>query len=753
MRKEHNFHSFIKKRHLEFGGNNYVSDSGKCFIFQRFVAMVAALIALVATPNLAFSQGMMDGRERVVTPDEIGRAIGNNLEHPYLYFSSDEVPELRERIASDPVLKEIFKTMLAESNRLLFTPVEKDAPVQNKNPRYTGNWDYHRYIDNAWENALQLAFVYQMTGETKYAEKAFEFAELVCDVPNWNDRAHMFPTIYSRIMPYNVPDDQYVFSFDLYTGHTATSLATVYDWIYDYMDIRQRDRIRGALMEKAVTLVHGNWDYHWWAWSIRCNWLTHCASGVGMASLALLTENPELVDVVAESYNRIWLTFNEIGQDGGWQEGTGYAFNNPQWAVLYGVPLKRMTGGKYTILNNPRMRDQGVSFFIWTLLPPNQKVNFGDTGSRMTRSSSIFNTFAEEMQSPEAAWYAKEYCGDSRNSFWDIIFPPTTVEPAEPEMKSRHYRTVDYVVMRSSFTDLETVTLVSKAGRHTDPHHGHLDCGDWGVHWRGESYIRGIGNIPYDEKCFDDVRWTYPQAGSQGQNVIFVNGERQIPGKWRGQPMDESIGGDVLEYRYGDAREYVLMDGTNAYPQKELKGWRRHLILDKPVVTVVLDEIKSAKGALIESRIHPIIESANRGAQTQSRRQSTGNDNLMGNVTIPDDNAYLLIKGRSGMMALIAVADDPVSYVPDSHAYLPIQKEARLRKIPFVDTELTTSGTETTISTIVLPVANEAEAREVSQSVNRTVDRDGNLTLSFTAKNQTHEYRYERSDDGLVLDR
>ena len=104
-------------------------------------------------------------------------------------------------------------------------------------------------------------------------------------------------------------------------------------------------------------------------------------------------------------------------------------------------------------------------------------------------------------------------------------------------------------------------------------------------------------------------------------------------------------------------------------------------------------------------------------------------------------------------MALIAVADDPVSYVPDSHAYLPIQKEARLRKIPFVDTELTTSGTETTISTIVLPVANEAEAREVSQSVNRTVDRDGNLTLSFTAKNQTHEYRYERSDDGLVLAR
>ncbi len=198
-------------------------------------------------------------------------------------------------------------------------------------------------------------------------------------------------------------------------------------------------------------------------------------------------------------------------------------------------------------------------------------------------------------------------------------------------------------------------------------------------------------------------------------------------------------------------REYVLMDGTNAYPRQELKGWRRHLILDKPVVTVLLDEIESAKGALIESRIHPITESTRGAPQMQGRRQSSGNANLMGNITIPEDNAYLLIKGSSGMMALIAVADDPVRYVPDSHAYLPIQKDATLRKIPYVDTELTTSGTETMISTIVLPVANEAEAREVSQSVKRTVDRDGNLTLSFTAKNQSHEYRYEKSDEGLVL--
>ena len=183
-----------------------------------------------------------------------------------------------------------------------------------------------------------------------------------------------------------------------------------------------------------------------------------------------------------------------------------------------------------------------------------------------------------------------------------------------------------------------------------------------------------------------------------------------------------------MEYRYGDDQEYVLMDGTNAYPKQELKGWRRHFILDKPVVTVVLDEIKTASGALIESRIHPI-----------------------GEVEVPDDHAYLLLKGRRGTMAMITATDAPVKYVPDRHSFRAEQKNARLRLIPYVDTELNAATAETIISTIVLPVADKTEARAVAESVERSVDKDGGLTLSFIAKGRTHRYRYERDKDGLVL--
>ena len=48
LRKEHNFHSIFNKMHIKSEGNNYVTDSGQCFMIQRLGAMAAVMMALVA---------------------------------------------------------------------------------------------------------------------------------------------------------------------------------------------------------------------------------------------------------------------------------------------------------------------------------------------------------------------------------------------------------------------------------------------------------------------------------------------------------------------------------------------------------------------------------------------------------------------------------------------------------------------------------------------------------------------------------
>jgi len=484
-----------------------------------------------------------------VTKTDIDKTIDiSSLKHPYLYFSEDEKPVLLGRIEKDEECRYIFERLKAEANMWLHMPVDKNIPIQGKNTR--AGWTesdrdgkYAKYYNTNRNNAFYLAFLYQMTGDQKYAEKAFEFADAFCDLTTWTQRAHEFPIIYSRIMPWNVDDDQVNFNFDHYNGDSGRMMAAVYDWLYDGLNETQRDRIRGALLEKVVTRVRGDYEFHWWATAYRCNWCGVCNSGVGLAGLALLTENPQLTDIIAESYNRINNMLSELGVDGGWQEGGGYWNYGVHTSTFFADALKRVTKGKYNLFENERLKNNPATFPIYIALPGNKSLNFEDSGgNRVIGSAHLINKLATETNNAEAAWYRQEFF-DAGTDIFDIIWPRPQIAARPPENPSKHFRTIDWWVMRSDFKYPAKVTVAGKAGMNDDPHHGHLDIGHFVVYWQNEYFIRDIGKEGgYDEKFFDDMRWDYPQASSIGHNVVFVNGEKQIPAKMRKQPWKSGVG-------------------------------------------------------------------------------------------------------------------------------------------------------------------------------------------------------------------
>ena len=660
-----------------------------------------------------------------VTSEDIENALLKKLEHPYLYFTEQEKSTILERINNDPESHNIMAKLLAEANRWMNTPVEKQFPPQCRDNRFYNDGKYDALFYSYIEAMYTLAFVYQMTGNEKYAHKSFEFAYVICDLPTWVDRALQFPKAYMRVSPWNVTDDKVVFHYGIWSAWVSFHMSPVYDWLYPVLTKRQRDRIRGALLEKVITRVRGNWEYHWWATAYRCNWCTSSCAGLGLAALALLTEDPHLTDVIAESYNRICRTFDEIGIDGGWQEGVGYSHANHNVAVIFGDPIKRLTGGKYNLMKHPKMQEHAVSFYVNTLLPPDNVVNFGDSGNRTDRRSTYaFNKLADETGSGEVAWY-REMLGEG-TGINDLIWPRSAVKPVPPESKSSHFRTIDWIVMRSDYTDTEKVVIACKSGKNDDPHHGHLDIGSFILQWRGQAFIKDIGSGPYDEPYFDEVRWNYPEASSAGHNVVFVNGELQIPGKRFRKAPDESIGGKILEFRPGKDRDYILMDSTDAYPKKELKGWRRHITLEKPTVTVILDEVRSKIGAEIEARFFSeCVQKLN------------------------DD--YILLEGERGHMALIPVVDGDFTLRPGKLMDLPVKKDARLEEIPYTGTVVKARNTMTDIFSIILPVRDDSEARRILNTVRRTIDSAGNLSVSFAYDGKTYTYNYVNSEDGLIL--
>ncbi|HRX11176.1 MAG TPA: hypothetical protein P5210_05985 [Draconibacterium sp.] len=142
-----------------------------------------------------------------ITKSDIDNAINiQSLKHPYLYFSEEDKPALLERIKNQPDCNKVFEKLKAQANMWLAMPVDNNIPVQGKNTRAgwtdaDNNGEYARYYSTNINNAFYLAFMYQLTGEQKYADKAFEFADAFCELTTWTQRAHEFPIIYSRIMP------------------------------------------------------------------------------------------------------------------------------------------------------------------------------------------------------------------------------------------------------------------------------------------------------------------------------------------------------------------------------------------------------------------------------------------------------------------------------------------------------------------------------------------------------------------------
>ena len=664
-----------------------------------------------------------------VSPGDIEKSIDfKNLKHPYLYFNNQEKTAILERIAHDPSTGNVMNRLSAEAERLLYTPVVTPLPPQPRDSRFVAKDPYLPVLNMYQDAALMLAFMYQMTGEERYADKSFEFAEAICDLDTWVIRACQFPKSYFRVSPWNVIDDKVVFTFDIFAADTAVKMSAVYDWLYPWMNIAKRDRIRGALLEKAIVQARGNYDYQWWSTAYKCNWLIGCFSGLGMSALTLLKEDPKLVDVISESLNRINRQYDEIDSDGGWQEGVGYSFANQSAAVLYGIPLRRVTGGKYSLLDHPKLREFPVTFNIYMFLPPDKSVNFSDSGyDSGGRPKYVFNVLADEMKSGEAAWCAANIAGEPK-SVYDVIFPQTTVKPELPKEASRHFRTIDWTVMRSDFTGTDNVVVACKSGKNDDPHHGHLDIGHFILFWRGQSYIRDPGNSGYDEKAFDATRWDMPKAASRGHNVVLVNGEEQIPGKRYREPLDESIGGKVLEFRTGPDRDYTLMDSSNAYPCKEMKSWRRHIALEKPSITIVLDEVESQKdNSEIAARFHSEC----------TQRVMAG---------------YTMLDGKYGKMALIPVCREKTEIRPGSLASLQLIENARLEWLPYIDTVTHPKGKSAVIAHIIVPVNGDDEASRIAKSAVMESGKSGGLVIGFVKDGKRERFEFKKTEAGLVLE-
>lgn len=659
-----------------------------------------------------------------VTKQQVSDVLPDRLEHPYLFFNKTDKNNILSLIKNDTESKLIYDRLLVEANRLMYTPIE-EFPPQTDHPRYDTDGKFDIQLGRYSWSATLLAFMYQLTGEVRYAEKSFEFADALAELPSWMIKAHEFSIIYDRVWPWNsrLNDDNVVFTYDIRSGLMGIEMALVYDWCYDVFNKRQRDRIRNALYEKIILPVRNNYDYQWWATSYKCNWCGICFSGLGVASLAMLTEDPSLSDVVAESYNRIGYFLNNFGTDGAWQEGRGYWAYGMSETAYFMESLRKISNGKFNLFAHDRIQKAPVDFALYGLTG-----EFGDGEGDPVGRTYLINKLVEQTSNREGAWYRNHFLKEGTGIF-DLIWPRPVVGEEAPKTASKHFHSIDWAFMRSGFFDPNTVTVACKAGYNDDPHHGHLDIGQFMVYWQNEYFIKDLGNIAYDEQYFTGDRWNYPNASSAGHNLIFVNGEQQKSAKYKDSAWEEGVGGKILEFRTSEKRDYTLMDPTNAYPGQHLKKWRRHIVLEKPNAVLVLDEISCLPGSEIEARFFPGV------TKFESNKTYT--------LLTDDDNRSMAVFPKCKEQITIENAKLP---------FLPVKKEAVVKWLPYFNSKLKAAEPTTILATVIIPVKNKDEAERVSNKISVSSLSDESYQISFICQNKKYTYRFHKTADGLVLD-
>ena len=659
-----------------------------------------------------------------ITKQMVADALPDKLTHPYLFFNKAERNDILSLIRNDKESKQIYERLLVECNRLMYTAIEK-FPPETDHPRYYSDGKFDQQMGTYSNAAMSLAFLYQLTGEDRYAQKSFDFADALAELPTWIIKAHEFSIIYDRVWPWNslLNDDQVVFSYDIRTASTGIDMATVYDWCYEAFTKRQRDRIRNALYEKVILPVRNNYDYQWWATSYKCNWCGICFSGLGTASLSMLTEDPGLVDVIAESYNRTGNFLNNLGPDGAWQEGRSYWAYGMGETVFFMEALRKVSQGKYDLFAHERIQKAPVDFALYGL-----SGEFGDGNGRPVGTTYLINKLTAQTAHGEAAWYRNHILKEG-TSIFDLIWPRTAVHEQAPAIPSKYFRSIDWAFMRSDFLNPNTVTVACKAGYNDDPHHGHLDAGQFMVYWHNSYFIKDLGNIAYDEQYFTSDRWNYPNASSLGHNLIIVNGEQQKSAKYKDSVWGKGIGGKILEFRTSDKRDYTLMDPTQAYPGQYLKKWRRHIVLQKPDVTILLDEISCLSGSEIEARFFPGVKKMESG-----------------------ENYTMLMDEEGHTMALFPVCKEKIFIEYSKLPFLPVKKEAIVEWIPYFSSKVKAVDPTTYLVTLIIPVKNKEEAGRIGKSISVLPQKDEAYRVVFKNQNANCTVRFRKTPDGLVLD-
>ena len=464
----------------------------------------------------------LDRNKNTVSEKELAETIPTiSTQHPFVLADKKAFDTVRNEIKSDSFTeytKGLYNSVISHADALLDTSVNPVIPYELDEE--DSILPISREVIN---RMIVLGYAYQITGDEKYAERAWLEMENVCAYDDWCT------------------------SHFLATAEMALAVSVGYDWFFEYLNADQKTLLAETTYEYAIKpALSKNYLKNWFTWS-KNNWNSICYSGVGIACMTFGSYYPEsAAEFLSMCYKNMPIAFENFTPDGVYAEGPGYSQSGMNSIVFFVATSKNFFGTDYGMSEIDGFRELGN--FPAYITTPTGVFNYGDNKDRMC-FSPVLHWYASEYDSPLLAVYQiwdipSEFIAgnsdsvestsagkeDALSSLWyDRAYTQESSnfenEPLAVLLNSDSGQ--DLVLMRSAYLD-KNATFAGIKGGYNFINHGDLDIGTFVFDSMGERWAEELGPNGYDAPGYflntpAGGRWKNYCKRAEGQNTLVIN--------------------------------------------------------------------------------------------------------------------------------------------------------------------------------------------------------------------------------------
>lgn len=505
-------------------------------------------------------------------------AAGFENAHPRIVASKTDFDRLREEYQADPYLKTWSAAVLRQAENIV------KADINQQGGYYIGYVipDGLRLL-NMSRRVLDfqqcLGMAYQLTGDRRYAEKAW----MILEKAGARDGA---------IAPEQFPDWNPVHYLD--TAEMTAAFAIGYDWMYDYFSEPQRQYIRQSIIRYGLDLAEKAYRGEeipgkpWWV-NVKHNWNAVCNGGMLMGALAIAEDNRAQSFAVAEGALRgLADMLPSFAPDGAWVEGPGYWGYTLKYLSMLDATLRASVGTDFGIAQADGMERTGE--FILQLDGPCGTNNFHDAGAGHINQPEVF-WLSSICQNPglAAARLQNMQSYGLSGGVMDLLWYETKTGGQEVGLpKDAYFRAAETGCFRSGWNGTQDTWLSFHGGKN-NVNHTHLDNGTFVFDALGKRWAEDLGSdgLTYDNS-YTGSRWDVYRTRAEGHNTLVINPDNS-PGQ------DLSADTPILRFTSEPECARAVMDLSSAYSAQASRVLRGYKMEEGRQTVTIRDELELKK--------------------------------------------------------------------------------------------------------------------------------------------------------------